>query len=335
MSGAQPQPSDLFFAAADRVFPAAQLVVVDAGETRLDLAVGCDADSQFDLASLTKALCTTTLAMQLHDEGRLPLDRDISCCEPQSTGTNIRALLSHSSGLPPWALLQTGTGANRNAVVAAARATPFAYAAGSRSLYSDIGFILLGAEIERCGDTMIDRLFQTRIARPLGLSVSFNPTKPARCLATEAGLVGVVHDENARSMGGIAPHAGLFGSAREVSTLVRNLVGSWHDSPGLVRAETVRLFWSPSAVAGSTWCLGWDRPSPVGQFSAAGALWPRDGVGHLGFTGCSLWIDPARKRWVVLLTNRVCPTRENNRIREFRPQLHDAIVAALDGAAGL
>jgi CubicO group peptidase (beta-lactamase class C family) len=86
--------------------------------------------------------------------------------------------------------------------------------------------------------------------------------------------------------------------------------------------------WSPSQVPGSTWCLGWDRPSPQG--SSAGERWPKSGVGHLGFTGCSLWIDPARARWVVLLTNRVHPTRANDRIKAFRPALHDAIVAALD-----
>jgi len=91
----------------------------------------------------------------------------------------------------------------------------------------------------------------------------------------------------------------------------------------------VRQMWTPSAVPGSTWCLGWDRPSPVG--SSAGERWPRDGVGHLGFTGCSIWIDPPRARWVVLLTNRVHPTRANEAIKQFRPLIHDAIVTALDG----
>jgi CubicO group peptidase (beta-lactamase class C family) len=90
----------------------------------------------------------------------------------------------------------------------------------------------------------------------------------------------------------------------------------------------VRQFWTPSAVPGSTWCLGWDRPAAID--SSAGTRWPRDGVGHLGFTGCSIWIDPPRARWVVLLSNRVNPTRANERIKQFRPLVHDAIVAALD-----
>jgi CubicO group peptidase (beta-lactamase class C family) len=93
----------------------------------------------------------------------------------------------------------------------------------------------------------------------------------------------------------------------------------------------VRRYWSPSGVPGSTWCLGWDRPAATG--SSAGTRWPRTGVGHLGFTGCSIWIDPPRARWVVLLSNRVHPTRANDRIKSFRPRLHGAIVEALDGPA--
>jgi CubicO group peptidase (beta-lactamase class C family) len=108
-------------------------------------------------------------------------------------------------------------------------------------------------------------------------------------------------------------------------------MGKRRQKDALVQPETVRRFWHPSGVPGSTWCLGWDRPSPGA--SSAGARWPRDGVGHLGFTGCSLWIDPPRARWVVLLSNRVHPTRANDAIKAFRPVLHDAVVAALDGPA--
>jgi CubicO group peptidase (beta-lactamase class C family) len=137
-------------------------------------------------------------------------------------------------------------------------------------------------------------------------------------------LVGVVHDENARAMEGVAPHAGLFGSARDVHALVLALLGG-----SLVSRATLETFWRDAGVPDSTWCLGWDRPSPNG-YSSAGSRLSRDAVGHLGFTGCSLWIDPARPLWIVLLSNRIHPTRENNRLREFRPILHDAICAALD-----
>jgi CubicO group peptidase (beta-lactamase class C family) len=100
-------------------------------------------------------------------------------------------------------------------------------------------------------------------------------------------------------------------------------------TPRLLSPARVRQMWTPAGVAGATWCLGWDRPAPAG--SSAGERWPKDGVGHLGFTGCSVWIDPARARWVVLLSNRVHPTRSNEAIKQFRPALHDALSAALDG----
>jgi CubicO group peptidase (beta-lactamase class C family) len=131
-------------------------------------------------------------------------------------------------------------------------------------------------------------------------------------------------------MGGVAGHAGLFATAREVSRIAAALVGAWRGAADpIVATGTVRRFWSPSGTPGSTWCLGWDRPSPGA--SQAGARWPRDGVGHLGFTGSSLWIDPPRARWVVLLSNRVLFGRDHEAIRAFRPALHDAIVAALEG----
>jgi CubicO group peptidase (beta-lactamase class C family) len=125
----------------------------------------------------------------------------------------------------------------------------------------------------------------------------------------------------------VAGHAGLFSTARDVAKLAMALVGAWHGQPSIVATESVRRFWSPSGVPGSTWCLGWDRPAASG--SSAGDLWPKDGVGHLGFTGCSLWLDPGHGRAVVLLSNRVHPTRANERIKAFRPLLHDAIVQAL------
>jgi CubicO group peptidase (beta-lactamase class C family) len=127
----------------------------------------------------------------------------------------------------------------------------------------------------------------------------------------------------------VAGHAGLFGNARAVAALTQSLLSTWHGASGLVAPETLRRFWSPCGIPGSTWCLGWDRPSAVG--SSAGTRWPRDGVGHLGFTGCSLWIYPERRRAVILLSNRVHLSPTNEAIKAFRPALHDAVVEALDG----
>jgi CubicO group peptidase (beta-lactamase class C family) len=290
------------------VFPSAQLVVVDGGRTVLERAVGAaDERTLFDVASLTKPLSTTLLLM---------LRPEIGLDEQVRPGITVRNLLSHSSGLPAWKLL----GADP---VAAARREPLEYPTGTKSVYSDLGFILLGDHLQRRTTMSQVELFQDLIARPLGVETTYEPADRARCAPCE-GLQGTVHDENARA--GATGHAGLFSTARDVSRIV-----AAHFEDRLVRRAVVEQYWQPSGVPGSTWCLGWDRPSPTG--SQAGARWPRDGVGHLGFTGCSIWIDPPRRRWVVLLSNRVEPTRKNERIKHFRPLLHDTIVAALDGHA--
>jgi CubicO group peptidase (beta-lactamase class C family) len=311
--------------AVGRVFPAAQLIVVDGGTEVLAKAVGrATLDTIFDIASLTKALCTTTLAMRAVDEGKLVLDDEVG------RGITPRLLLCHASGLPAWKLLAPAREARspREGIVQAARTEPFASGPGALSRYSDLGFIWLGDLVEHALHTELDAAFQDRIAAPLGIATRFGPITNADCAPTEGELVGTVHDENARAMGGVAGHAGLFSTARDVSRIVAALVGV-AGAPSLARRETIDLFWSPCAIPDSTWCLGWDRPSATA--SSAGDLWPKRGVGHLGFTGCSVWIDPPRQRWVVLLSNRVHPTRENDEIKRFRPLLHDAISRALNG----
>ena len=310
--------------AVGRVFPAAQLIAVDHFSPVLACAVGdCTAETLFDIASLTKPLATVTLTMMALEAGRLALD---DRPRPELT---VAQLLAHASGLPAWKPL----GATRAEVLRAVETEPLESAPGTQSRYSDLGFILLGAAVERALGRPLDEAFAARVARPLGLGTAYGPRDPAACAPTEGTLRGVVHDENARALGGVAGHAGLFSTAHDVSRLTHALVAAWNGVrstvPRLVPPARVRQFWSPSGVPGSTWCLGWDRPAPTG--SSAGARWPRDGVGHLGFTGCSLWIDPPRGRWVVLLSNRVHPTRENEAIKQLRPALHDAIVAALDG----
>jgi CubicO group peptidase (beta-lactamase class C family) len=309
------------------VFPAAQLLVVDAGAAVWARAVGdCTPATLFDVASLTKPLCTTTLVMRLCEQGRLELD------DEARPGVTVRHLLEHASGLPAWKSLEAAPGAKeaRQGVVEAVAREPLEAQPGTRARYSDLGFILLGDVVERAGGARLDALFARELAAPLGLGATFCPPDAAACAPTEGELRGVVHDENARAMGGVAGHAGLFSSASDVSAIAAALVAAWRGAGDqLVEPATVRRFWSPSAVSDSTWCLGWDRPATTG--SAAGERWPKDGVGHLGYTGCSLWIAPARARWVVLLSNRVHPTRANEQIKSFRPLIYDAIVAALDG----
>ncbi len=300
------------------VFPAAQLVVIDGGAPVLDGAVGdCTRETLFDLASLTKPLSTTTLVMKLIEKRRLSLSDELR------PGVTVRLALCHASGLPAWRLL----GDTAAEVIARVKSEPLERAPGSASVYSDLGFILLGDAVERAGGARLDELFAVEVAG--SFDIGYGPRPPDRCAPTEGGLRGVVHDENARAMAGVAGHAGLFSTASEVGRMASSLMASWHGRPGPVARETIAAFWSPCGVPGSTWCFGWDRPSAVG--SSAGTRWPRDGVGHLGFTGCSLWLDPPRERAVVLLSNRVNPTRANDAIKQFRPRLHDAIVGALDG----
>lgn len=343
---------ELLASSVGPVFPAAQLLVVDRGDTVLDEAVGdCTRATVFDLASLTKALATTTLAMRLVERGRLSLDDTVL------PGVPLRLLLCHASGLPAWRpfyqLLAPRRGEPgfdpRRALVEAARAEPLERPPGTRSVYSDLGFLLLGDAIERAGGARLDEQFAS-LAREVGLAglagfAGFDGraaltygADPAACAPTEildgVALRGVVHDDNCRFAGGVCGHAGLFGTASAVSRAVTLLVDAWHGQEGgLVAPDTVRRFWLPCGVPGSDWCLGWDRPATLtssSTVSSAGTRWPRDGVGHLGFTGCSLWIHPARRRWVILLSNRVHPRRDNEAIKALRPRLHDAIVAALD-----
>jgi CubicO group peptidase (beta-lactamase class C family) len=229
---------------------------------------------------------------------------------------------------------------------------PLVYLPGSRAIYSDLGFILLGWLLERLTGERLDVLFGRHIAAPLGLQATVfsnlaDNDARARLLGDRSiaatqhcpdrghVLLGEVDDLNAAAMGGIAGHAGLFSTADDLSAIAAALCRAWRgddDGAALVDRDVVRLFWSPSGVAGSTWRLGWDGPAAA--HSQAGSRISRDAVGHLAFTGCSIWIDPARETWVILLSNRVHPhvpsEDRSMRFRSFRPAVHDAIFDALD-----
>jgi CubicO group peptidase (beta-lactamase class C family) len=339
-------PVDIFAAGArDGVYPGAQLaasrecqrlVTASVGK----LAPGAEATSDeviYDLASLTKPLATTVLFGRALEEGRCELDDPLNQYVPGVHGSiTLRHALEHSTGYPaharfdqymPSRIPKGSWDAWRHIVFEAVKLGREA-PAGQRSLYSDIGFILLGAALEvmyaqplSTAYAMLGpRLFYRDKRGPPALP---SPWPRAPIAPTENCAPGDVHDENCRAMGGAAGHAGLWGNAEGVLMLAEQLVLAYHGfKGGLLKPETIRRIWQPSSVPGSTRTLGWDRPSKEG--SSTGGRWPANSVGHLGFTGTSLWIEPERALIVVLLSNRVCPTRANNMIRRLRPLLHDA-----------
>jgi CubicO group peptidase (beta-lactamase class C family) len=205
--------------------------------------------------------------------------------------------------------------------------------------------MLLGEVIEQVGGVSLDRFCREKIYRPLGLRNTdfidismvrtrrlepvpemFAPTEV--CPSRKRLLVGEVDDENAYAMGGVAGHAGLFAPVKEVDRIVRELLACYDGRSDLIPQKMLREFWTrDSTVPGSTWALGWDTPSP--QFSSSGRHFPPIAIGHLGFTGTSVWIEPERKIAISILTNRVHPKRDNQAIRDFRPKIHDLVMETL------
>jgi CubicO group peptidase (beta-lactamase class C family) len=363
-------------AAVDRgVFPGAVLLVREGervfylrafGERQVEPQRAPMQESTiFDLSSLTKPLATGVAVMLLVRDGKVHLDDRVTRFFHNfgvygKTHVTMRHLLCHSSGLPavrPYykTILQIEKRGEKVNFLGSDAAKEFVYQqitrerpdapAGSRAVYSDLGFILLGALVELITGTSLDRFCQERIFRPLGMRASsfidlsmvrtrrIQPVTEMiaateRCPWRKRVLCGEVHDDNAYAMGGVAGHAGLFAAARDVDTLLCRLKACWAGTDDFVPAAVVRQFWTRDAtIPTSTWTLGWDTPSPVG--SAAGTLFSANTIGHLGFTGTSIWMDLDRDRHVILLSNRVHPSRDNNAIREFRPMIHDLINQAL------
>jgi CubicO group peptidase (beta-lactamase class C family) len=311
-------------------------------------------DTIYDLASLTKVVVTTTLSMILVDEGKLDLDARVHAFFPAFSGpakdrVTIRHLLTHSGGLQWWAPLYQevqGKAAYLERIVA----MDLAFEPGAKSVYSDLGIILLGEILERVGGRPFEDEARRRVLGPLGMEdTGYRPAAALleRIAPTEndpwRGRVvrGEVHDENAAALGGVAPHAGLFSTAPDLSHVAQMLLdGGAFGGRRIVSRATVELFTERAGVPASSRALGWDTPadesgrrsSTPGQpgYTSAGSLLSARSFGHTGFTGTSMWMDPERGLYVILLTNRVHPTRENNQIREVRAQVADAVVRALD-----
>jgi len=303
------------------------------------------AGTLYDLASLTKVLAATAMAMVLVDEGRLELDRPVRDLVPAFAGpgkdeVTVWHLLTHSSGLPAGAPLYREL-RGREAFVEAIAGMELEYEPGSRSVYSDLGFILLGAALERAAGEPLESFVRRRVFAPLGMDgTTFlpGPELLPRIAPTEddpwRGRVvrGEVHDENAWAMGGVAPHAGLFATAGDVARFARMALGGGElDGRRIVSPETLERFTRRAGIPNSDRAIGWDTKSAVG--SSAGELFSPRSYGHLGFTGTSMWIDPEREVFAILLTNRVHPTRENAMIREVRPAFADAVAWALSEPA--
>lgn len=289
----------------------------------------------FDLASLTKVIATATVAMHLVETGRLSLDDRVGRWLSDWAGTDremvtVRDLLTHTAGLTGYLSFYRDHSGRRE-FERAICTMALEYAPRTQSIYSDLGFILLGFILEEAGGAPFATQFREIAGALTNDPLDFTPPRAwqRRTAPTEIDawrgrlLVGEVHDENAWALGGVAGHAGLFGTAAAVGRFARCVLATLTRPTLLGRPETLRIFLARSSLPGSSRALAWDTMLPA---SSCGSYMSPSAVGHTGFTGTSLWIDPAADRYVVLLTNRVHPTRDNDAIRQVRRDFHDAVM---------
>lgn len=300
----------------------------------------------YDLASLTKVIVTTPLAMIFYERGLLKLETPVNNYIPEFSGKNkndvlVIDLLAHCGGLLWWtdlyklAIHESVIDTKQNYIDKIC-GLPLDYPPRSKFVYSDLGFLLLGEILERLTKSSLDQLVYDEIFRPLGMDgIQYNPAENylARIAPTEEDawrnclLRGSVHDENAFGLGGVAAHAGLFSTARAIAPLAQLfLQDGTLNGKRLFSSETSRLFTTQSnLVPNSSRALGWDTPD---SGSSCGQFFSSKSYGHTGFTGTSLWIDSKRDFFVILLTNRVHPTRNNSKLASVRPTFHDALITA-------
>jgi CubicO group peptidase (beta-lactamase class C family) len=318
----------------------------------------------FDLASLTKPLATTTAMLLLVDEGAIELDAPVAkylpmFSERDKEAVTIRHLLSHSSGLKPWRAFHEmflqkerktgetliGSPEARVSVIERTVRSALVHEPGEAAVYGDLDFIVLGAVVEAVGGQRLDDFCRERIFGPLEMSDTFfipigRDAKPLpepikrRIAATEncpwrdRVLWGEVHDPNASVMGGVAGHAGLFSTVDDVLKFGRIIIDVWHGRSDALPREPLRQFLTRQNLPlSSDWALGWDTPTEGA--SSSGKHFSKNSVGHLGFTGTSLWIDLDREVAITLLTNRVHLIAKKSRFG-LRPIVHDAIIEAFE-----
>jgi len=347
--------------------PGAALAVGRQDQTVLERGIGrigwsasaarVDADrTVYDLASLTKVVATTPAVMLLVEDGKMELDAPVSRYLPEFSGgakdrVTIRHLLTHTSGLPAGVELDAGSpDANWKQLLR----TPLVHAPGEAVVYSDVGMNVLFAAAQRAAGEPLFRLLDRRVYGPLKMrSTTYLPGEGCQTCAptlrdeNDEPVQGLVHDPIARRLGGIAGNAGLFSTAHDLGRFAAMLAnGGELDGVRVFRAETVRLFtrrqvetralgWDTPGPNGSggrqveTRALGWDTPGPNGS-GGFGVKASRDSFGHTGFTGTSIWIDPDRHAWTVLLSNRVYQPRAPNTIMALRRKVNDRVAIAAD-----
>ena len=349
-------------AIADKAFPGATLAIGYQGKVAIHSfgklsygaqAAAVTAQTKYDIASLTKVVATTTLVAKLA-EGDFPVPLDLDAridrylpewaANPQQkewrSKVTVRHLLTHTSGLPPFKEYWR-TSKGKQDTLARIFAEPLDYEPGTKEVYSDLGIILMAEIVERLTGRTLDDLAKTYIFDPLKMSnTMFRPSKKLwpQIAPTEIDnnlrhrlLQGEVHDENAFAIGGVSGHAGLFSTAPDLAAFCQMLLnGGSYAHQRILRRATIALFTAPQPLSNGTRTLGWAVPTEGGS---SGHFFSAHSFGHTGFTGTSIWIDPDRDLFVVLLTNRVHPTRENQKIAQIRPALHDAVMESLGLAA--
>ncbi len=335
-------------ALADSAFPGAFVVVgrrsgviAQMGAGHLDWAPGSpvpDEHTIYDMASLTKVLSLTSSMMQLVEQNKVELDAPVQKYLPQWTGTHkelvtVRDLLTHRSGLPAWRPVykEATTPAEALAIVLA---TPLDTLPRVRMVYSDLGAILMGEIVRTVSGKRIDAYTRDHVFGPLGMKETGylpDPSLLPRIAPTEVDpwrqrhLRGEVHDENASAMGGVSAHAGLFASGSDLTHLAEAyLNGGVYRGTRIFRESTIRQFTTVQDSTFSNRALGWETPTGA---NSAGHVMTRPAFGHTGFTGTSFWVDPTDDLYVILLTNRVNPTRANTKIGAWRQAVADAAVA--------
>jgi len=302
-------------------------------------------ETVYDVASLTKVISTTVAAMLLEQRGQLDLETPLGELLPgflagraagdPAHAVRLRHLLAHSSGLPGYVELFRPAH-TPNALLNACLTLPLEAAPGQRAEYSDPGFILLGKALEVIAEERLASWVRREAWEPMGLqSTCFCPPVDARnaippteldATFRQRRIQGEVQDENAWVLGGVAGHAGVFSNVPDLLRFSQEILKATTGNSALFSAESVALFAQRQAPLGSSRALGWDTPSPN---SSSGRFFSNKSIGHLGFSGCSLWIDLEASLSIVLLTNRTWPDRQNQGIRSLRPVFHDAIRKAL------
>lgn len=334
-------------AIVEGAFPAAEILVAKGGDVVFESHYG-DArrETCFDIASLTKPISSVTLTMMLLADGLLTADDTVyqwlaGARKPYHRQMTIAHLVNHVSGLPAWqpyfrelpeSLI--GTDAGKTFILDACFNEPLISKPGEKTIYSDLGYIILGEILEQAGNAPLDVLFKQRIAKPLGLADTFfvraagkhrrfAPTED--CPWRERVIHGEVHDQNAYALGGVAGHAGLFSTARDIHKFTTAFVRSYHGKSDFISPALVqKLIGSErEKPTGDEFVFGWNRPSK--KNSASGRHFSQNSIGHLGYTGCSIWIDLEKDFWIILLTNRIHPSTTNQKIKTFRPKMHDLI----------